>query len=137
MEVKLSLNVKGDMLILRERAIGNCMWHIKVQLLYIWKEHNHSLQLLSIIVKDQINEPPRLQRMLLWLHKYNVTTVYCNGLEIVFADHLSRNLDTKSETGRIIELAKLSIAYVDLNVSQVKLSEIQEKTKLDPEPIQV
>ena len=55
----------------------------------------------------------------------------------MFADHLNRNLDKKSETGKITELDKLSIANVDHNVSQVKLSEIQEKTKLDPELIQV
>ena len=36
-----------------------------------------------------------------------------------------------------LQLDKLSIANVDLNVSQVKLSKIQEKTKLDPELIQV
>ena len=56
----------------------------------------------------------------------------------MFGDHLCRNLDTKtSETGKITELNKLLIANVDLNVSQVKLREIQEKTKLDPELIQV
>ena len=94
--------------------------------------------LLSIILKDLINAPPRLQRMLLRLHKYNVTIVYHKGSEIVFEDHLSRNLDTKtSETGKITELDKLSIAHVDLNVSQVNLHEIKEKTKLYPELIQV
>ena len=75
--------------------------------------------------------------MLLWLQKYNVTIVYHKGSEIVFADHLSRNLDTKSETGKITELDKLSIANVVQNVSQVKLSKIQEKTKLDPELIRI
>ena len=42
-----------------------------------------------------------------------------------------------SETGKIIELDKLSIANVYLNASQVKLSKIEEKTKLDPELIKV
>ena len=47
---------------------------------------------------------------------------------MVFTDHLSRNLDTKmSETGKITEYDKLLIAYVDLTVSHVKLSKIQEK----------
>ena len=56
----------------------------------------------------------------------------------MFANHLSRNLDTKtSETGKITELDKLSIANVELNVSQVKLSKIHEKTKPDPELILV
>ena len=93
--------------------------------------------LLSFILKDLINAPPRFQRMLLRLQKYSVTIVYHKGSEIVFTDHLSRNLDTKSETGKITELDKLPIANVDLNVHQVKLRKIQEKTKLDPEPIQV
>ena len=76
--------------------------------------------------------------MLLRLQKYNATIVHCKSSEIVFADHLSRNLDTKtSETGKIMELDKLSITNVDLNVSQVKLSEIHEKTTLDPKLIQV
>ena len=35
-----------------------------------------------------------------------------------------------------LESDKLSIASVDLNVSQVKLNEIEEKSKLDPELIQ-
>ena len=57
--------------------------------------------LLSIILKDLINAPPRLQRMLLRFQKYYVTVVYCKGSEIVFVDHLSRNLDTKSETEKL------------------------------------
>ena len=83
-----------------------------------------------IILKELINAPPRLQRMLLRLQKYNVTIVYHKGSEIVFADHVSRNLNTKSETGKITELDKLPIANVDLNVSQVKLSEIKEKSNV-------
>ena len=91
----------------------------------------------SIILKDLINAPSRLQRMLIRLQKYKITVVYCKDSEIVFVDHLSRNLNTKHETGKIKELDKLSIANVDLNISQVKLSKIQEKSKLDPELIQV
>ena len=59
----------------------------------------------SIILKDLINAPPRLQRMLLRLQKYNVTIVYHKGVyfTIVFADHLSRNLDTKTrENGKLL-----------------------------------
>ena len=89
----------------------------------------------SIILKDFINVPPRLQSMLIRLQRYNIIIVYHNGSEIVFLDHLSGNLNTKSETEKITELDKLSIANVDLNVSQVKLSEIQKKFKLDPELI--
>ena len=54
--------------------------------------------LLSIILKDLINAPPRLQRMLFRLQKYNGSIVYHKGSEIVFAGHLGRNLNTKNET---------------------------------------
>ena len=91
----------------------------------------------NITLKDLINTPPRLQRMLIRLQKYNITIVYCKGSETVLMDHLRRNLNTKSETGKITVLDKHSIANVDLNVSQVKLSEIQEKSKLNPKLIQV
>ena len=60
--------------------------------------------LLSIILKNIINAPPRLQRMLLRLQKYNVTLVYHKGSEIVFADHLSGNLIW---TLRLVILGKL------------------------------
>ena len=53
----------------------------------------------------------------------------------MFADHVSRNLNTESETGKITELDKLSIANVDLNVNQVKDTDMQEKSKLDHELI--
>ena len=114
------------------------MWHRKNQFYTLGRNtiilSDHK-PLLSIILKDLINAPPRLQRMFFRLQKYIVTIVYCMGSEIVFADHLSRNLDIKSKTGKITELDKLSITSI--NCSQLKLSEIQEKTKLDPEMIQV
>ena len=68
----------------------------------------------SVICKGLINTPPRLQRMLLRLQKYNVTIVYHKGSEIVFMNHLSRNLNTKREAGKITELDQFSIGYVDL-----------------------
>ena len=75
--------------------------------------------------------------MLLRLQKYNVSFVYYKGSEIVFTDNLNRNLNTKNETGKITELDKLLIANFDLNVSQVKLREIQETFQCDNELIQV
>ena len=59
----------------------------------------------SIVLKNLINAPPRLQCMLLRLQKYNICIVYYKSSEINFADHLSRNLDTKSSE----ELSKTSL----------------------------
>ena len=51
---------------------------------------NHK-PLMSIIRKDLVNAPPRLQRLLLQLQKY-VTIWYKPGKSMIFADHLSCNI---------------------------------------------
>ena len=48
--------------------------------------------LASIVQKDLVNAPPRLQRLLLRLQKYDVTILYKPGKNMIFADHLSRNV---------------------------------------------
>ena len=66
--------------------------------------------------------------------------MYRNGSEIIFADHLSHNLDTKSSPNKVERLTKLdalTVASVDLNVSQMKLPEIKDKIEVDPELIQL
>ena len=45
--------------------------------------------LTSIVRKDLGNAPPRLQRLLLHLQKYDVTIWYKPGKSMIFADHLS------------------------------------------------
>ena len=45
--------------------------------------------LASIVQKDLVNAPPRLQRLLLRLQKYNVTIWYKPGKSMIFACHLS------------------------------------------------
>ena len=73
---------------------------------------DHKL-LLSIVLKDLINALPRVQHMLLRLQKYNISIVYHKGSEIIFTDHLSRNLDTKSsEELDKTSLDRLSIANI-------------------------
>ena len=39
-----------------------------------------------------VNAPPRLQRLLLHLQKYDVTIWYKPGKSMIFADHLSHNV---------------------------------------------
>ena len=82
-----------------------------------------------------MNAPQRFQRMLLCLQKYDIMTMYRKGSEMIFANHLSHNLDTKSNPNRVerlTELDKLTVVNVDLNVSQTKLTEIKDKTAVDP-----
>ena len=52
--------------------------------------------LTSIVCKDLFNAPPRLQRLLLCLQKYNMTIRYKPGKSMIFADHLSRNINPES-----------------------------------------
>ena len=48
--------------------------------------------LMSIVQKDLVDTPPRLQRLLLRLQKYAVEIVYKPGRLMILADHLSRNI---------------------------------------------
>ena len=52
--------------------------------------------LASIVQKDLVNAPPRLQRLLLRLQKYDVTIWYNPGKSMIFANHLSRNINPKA-----------------------------------------
>ena len=64
--------------------------------------------------------------------------IYHEGSKIIFADHLSRNLNTKSsKEPSKTSYDRLSITNINFNVSQVKLTEIQMLLKRDPELIQV
>ena len=56
--------------------------------------------------------------------------MYRKGSEIIFADHLSYNLDTKSnpnKVDRLTKLGKLTVANVDLNVSQINLQKLRTR----------
>ena len=46
--------------------------------------------LVSISEKSVHSAPKRLQRMLLWLQRYDVNIIYKKGLEMYLADGLSR-----------------------------------------------
>ena len=48
--------------------------------------------LISISKKALVNAPPRLQRLLLRLYNYNATLTWIPGKEMIFSDHLSRNI---------------------------------------------
>ena len=48
--------------------------------------------LIAISKKGLVNTPPRLQRLFLRLNNYNTTLTWIPGKEMIFADHLSRNI---------------------------------------------
>ena len=50
--------------------------------------------LITISKKALVNAPPRLQRLLLRLNNYNVELQWIPGKQMIFRDHLSRNVDT-------------------------------------------
>ena len=56
---------------------------------------NHK-PLTSIVRKDLVNAPPRLQRLLFRLQRYDITIQYKPGKSMIFADHLSRNVNPES-----------------------------------------
>ena len=53
--------------------------------------------LISISKKALVNAPPRLQRLLLQLNNYNTTFNWIPGKEMIFSDHLSRNIRLDDE----------------------------------------
>ena len=48
--------------------------------------------LIAISKKALVSAPPRLQRLLLRMNNYNVSLTWIPGKEMIFADHLSRNI---------------------------------------------
>ena len=77
---------------------------------------NHK-PLTSIVRKDLVNAPPRLQRLLLRLQKYDVTLQYKPGKSMIFADHLSRNVNSNGSKVPTIPDLNLEVSALELNAS--------------------
>ena len=77
--------------------------------------------LTSIVKKDLLNAPPRLQRLLLHLQKYSVDIWYKLGKNMILADHLSHNIDAKASNIPTIPGLNLEVSTMELNASQTKL----------------
>ena len=73
--------------------------------------------LIAIAKKTLINVPPRLQRLLLRLNNYNATLQWILGKNMVFADHLSRNVGTKESKEPTHSGLDLKINDIYLNAS--------------------
>ena len=89
--------------------------------------------LTSIVRKDLVNAPPRLQRLLLRLQKYYVTISYKPGKNIIFADHLSRNVNSHGSKVPIIHDLNLEVSAFELNASPSKLECIRQESECDPQ----
>lgn len=86
----------------------------------------------SIMKKPLAAAPPRLQRMILQLHKYNFTIVHHPGKDIPVADALSRKPLASHDDGlsKGMDL-QIHMVYNSLPVSDARLQEIRETTEND------
>ena len=105
-------------------------WIGKISYLHPWETH-HSLQWPQIPWNDyqEANScsTPRLQRMLLWLQRYNYTFVYKPGKEMILADRLSRFPSRKENTP--IELHQ-NIQHIAFTPDKINI--IRGSVKRDP-----
>ena len=87
----------------------------------------------SIVKKPLQNTPPRLQRMLLRLQKYDIDLVYLAGKENILADILSpAHLEETTEEIAEEELeAQVHIVYENAPATNAKMKEIREETAKD------
>ena len=89
--------------------------------------------LTSIVRKDLVNAPPRLQQLLLRSQKYDVTIQYKPGKSMIFADHLSRNVNPESSKVPTIYGLNLDVSSLELNASPSKLECIRQESECDPQ----
>ena len=79
------------------------------------------------------NAPPRLQRMMLSLQKYDFELVYLAGKENILVDTLSRAhlADTSEEVSEEELVAQVHMVYDNANVTKTKMDEIKNETQKD------
>ena len=88
--------------------------------------------LIAISKKALVNAPPRLQHLLLRMNNYNVELNWIPGKEMVFSDHLSRNMDTsKKQVELTCQGLDLKIQDVYLNASDDKCMSLATETDKD------
>ena len=87
----------------------------------------------AILLKPLCHAPPRLQRMLLRLQKYDFKLKYKPGKEMLIADTLSRACIKDTTTDRLEEELSCAVNLVlnNSSVSDVWLQEIKETTTKD------
>ena len=90
----------------------------------------------AIVKKALASAPPRLQRILLRMQKYDYTLEYKPGKELGLPDMLSRAPLPETAYGSMEEEIALHVHLLTSNlpVSKPKLEEIKEATAYDPSP---
>ena len=85
---------------------------------------------MSIVRKDLVNAPPRLQWLLLGLQKYDIIQ-YKPGKSMIFADHLSHNVNPEASKVPTIPDLNLEVSALELNASLSKLECIRQESEHD------
>ena len=81
--------------------------------------------LIVISKKALVNAPPCLQRLLLRMNNYNVYLKWIPGKEMIFADHISRNIGSNEPTCTGLEL---KIQDIYLNASEDRCISLAKET---------
>lgn len=92
--------------------------------------------LISIIKKPLYLTPPRLQRMLMQLKKYNFELVYKPGKKLIVADTLSRAFGLNKEFDENLDFdieSEICAVELSLNITDHKKQEIKNLTLKDSE----
>ena len=91
------------------------------------------LPLISILKKQLCDAPPRLQRLLLRIQKYDLTLQDTPGKQLVVADTLSRSFSAKEVKSTIENDVYIHVCVVKSNlpVSERKWAELAEPTEND------
>ena len=98
-------------------------------------ENDHK-PLEAIFKKSLVNVPPRIQRMLIRLQKYNITYVYKKGKELHIADALSRAHLKKTPEDLKFQKEIEYLVYCTQksnSISPSKMEKIQVETRNDSE----
>ena len=89
--------------------------------------------LASIVQKDLVNAPPRLQRLLLRLQKYDASVLYKPGKSMIFTDHLSCNVNPETSKTFTLPDLNLEVSSLELNASPSKLERIRVESDRNPQ----
>ena len=87
--------------------------------------------LIAISKKALVNAPPRLQRLLLRMNNYNVVLQWIPGKEMIFADHLSRNIGSNESNELTCTGLELKIQDIYLNASEDKCISLAKESEKD------
>ena len=87
--------------------------------------------LIAISKKALVNAPPRLQRLLLRMNNYNIVLQWILGKEMIFADHLSRNIGSKESNEPMCTGSEMKIQDIYLNASEDRCISLAKETEKD------